>query len=60
MIPINGFFEYGIMALLGAVGVLGLTIWTLALDQTARPIETVENLEGGHSALEAFQYKKAA
>jgi len=32
MIPINGFFEYGIAALLGALGMLGLSIWAMLTD----------------------------
>jgi len=60
MIPINGFLEYGIMALLGAAGMVGLTIWTLASPQTkqSKVISLIPQVK--ISDPEAFQYKKAA
>lgn len=60
MIPINGFFEYGIMALSGAVGAVGLTIWTLASNQTNESKENVVKSDVEISPSEVFQYKKAA
>jgi hypothetical protein len=60
MIPINGFFEYGIMALLGGVGGVGLTIWTLASDQTNESKEVIVKSDVEISDSEVFQYKKAA
>jgi hypothetical protein len=60
MIPINGFFEYGIMALLGGVGMVGLTIWTLASNQATESKEIILKSDEEISDLEVFQYKKAA
>lgn len=36
MVPVNGFFEYGIAALLGAVGMIVLSIWALVSDDTRK------------------------
>ncbi len=60
MIPVNGFFEYGIMALLGGVGMVGLTIWTLASNQTNESKEIIVRSHLETSDSEASQYKKAA
>ena len=34
MVPVNGFFEYGIAALLGSVGMIALSIWALIADDS--------------------------
>jgi len=60
MIPINGFFEYGFMALLGAVGMVGLAIWTLSSDQKNESKEVILKSPSETSDLETFLYKKAA
>jgi len=60
MIPINGFFEYGIMALSGAVGMVGLAIWTLSSDQKNESKENTVEFPSGKSDSETFLYKKAA
>lgn len=39
MTPINGFFEYGIFALFGAVGMTGLSIWALLTDDARKDSE---------------------
>ena len=33
MEPLSGFFEYGIAAVVGAVLMVGLSIWSLVTDQ---------------------------
>jgi hypothetical protein len=60
MIPVNGFFEYGIMALLGGFGMVGFTIWTLASNQTDGSKDIIVKYHLETSDTEAFQYKKAA
>lgn len=60
MIPINGFFEYGIMAILGAAGTVGFTIWTLASTQTSQSKKIIVKSQVEKSVSEPFQYKKAA
>ena len=60
MIPVSGFFEYGIMALLGGFGMVGFTIWALAFNQTneSKEISLKSHLELFDS--EAVQYRKVA
>jgi len=60
MIPINGFFEYGIMALLGGVGTIGLTIWFLASNSMNESKEIIVKSDIETPKSEASQYKKAA
>lgn len=36
MVPVNGFIEYGIAALLGAVGMIALSIWALISDDSGK------------------------
>jgi len=58
--PINGFFEYGIMAILGGVGMVGFAVWTLS---TREIIESEEMpTRSGEETPESlvYQYKKAA
>ena len=60
MIPINGFFEYGIMAILGGVGMVGMTIWILTSKEMNE--NEVMIIESGHQASDAPAYpvRKAA
>ena len=60
MIPVNGFFEYGIAALLGAAAMMVLCVWSLVADS---------NRETNEGSLEGYEetatpdhtlYKKAA
>lgn len=60
MIPISGFFEYGIMALLGGFGMVGLTVWTLASNQTNENNEIILKSHLEEFDSEASQYKKVA
>jgi hypothetical protein len=58
MMPINGFFEYGIAALLGAAGMIAFSVWML--------IEEGSHFKGEQSADDESEtkvpisYKKAA
>jgi hypothetical protein len=36
MIPVNGFIEYGVAALLGAVGMIALSIWALISEDASK------------------------
>ena len=60
MIPVNGFFEYGIMALLGGVGMIGLAIWNLTSNQMNEGEEIKLGRQADEEDREAIQYKKAA
>ncbi|MFI5304252.1 MAG: hypothetical protein ACHQYP_05580 [Nitrospiria bacterium] len=60
MIPVSGFFEYGIMAILGGVGMVGMTIWTLTSNQTNESKEIIMKPQLEPYDSEAFQYKKVA
>ena len=60
MLPVSGFFEYGIAALVGAAAMLALGIWSLVADS---------NREINEGSLEGYEetatpdhtlYKKAA
>jgi hypothetical protein len=57
MIPVNGFFEYGLAALLGAVGMIGLSVWSLITDEKSKH-SMEDDLET--SIPKSISYKKAA
>ncbi len=60
MIPVIGFFEYGIAAVLGTAGMMAVIGWGLAAD--GAPGGVRETLEGGEEpgATLLDQYRKAA
>jgi hypothetical protein len=60
MLPVNGFFEYGIAALLGGVGMIGLSIWALVTDGTRKYDDQDVRTEQKTEAPKDVLYKKAA
>ena len=60
MIPINGFFEFGIMAILGAIGMVGFGIWALVSNENRyrKVVSLKSNLKKSDS--DYPQLKKAA
>jgi hypothetical protein len=58
--PINGFFEYGIMAILGGVGMVGFAVWTLSTRESIESEEIPTRLSEESSESLVYQYKKAA
>lgn len=60
MIPINGFFEYGIMAILGGVGMVGMTIWVLSSKQMNMNEEVINEPKHQTTESPAYPMRKAA
>lgn len=60
MVPVSGFFEYGIAALLGAAVMIVLGVWAL-VDDSAREVNVVSLGADEESAIPDHPlYKKAA
>jgi hypothetical protein len=60
MIQLNGFFEYGIAALLGAVGMIGLSIWALISDDVREYNKQAMKTNPETTAPSDLPHKKAA
>ncbi|MCI0528305.1 MAG: hypothetical protein L0Y56_12770 [Nitrospira sp.] len=60
MVPVSGFFEYGIAALLGVVVMMSLGIWALVGEDSYRIDEDSVGTDGETVAPEYPLYKKAA
>ncbi len=60
MVPVNGFFEYGIAALLGVAIMMGLGIWALVGEASRRADEGSVGADGETMIPEYPLYRKAA
>jgi len=62
MIPVSGFFEFGLSALVGSVGMIALGIWALLSDE--RESNQIKNTLTSHYRESEFSgpitYRKAA
>ncbi|GEM_PF-1028982 len=60
MVPVSGFFEYGIAALLGVAIMMGLGIWALVGEDSCRIDEGSVGTDGETVIPAHPLYKKAA
>ena len=60
MVPVSGFFEYGIAALLGVAIMMGLAIWALVGEDSRQTDEGSMGADGETMIPDYPLYRKAA